>query len=181
MNGTDSEIIEYDKKEGVIFPSVSGSAGAGDVIMKYINGGGMAFPTVAVIAPDRKIVENYDAYNSYYDDLSKALKKYPIDQTMISDPVPADNIICQEGMIINAITAGTIELYISNEGHYTLHAYSLDGKRLLAICDQVFSRGNHRVACNLGQLAGKVVILKGSSGHNSVVKKFVMHKKGIGK
>lgn len=181
MNGSDNEIIEYDKKEGVIFPSVSGDAGAGDVIMKYVNGGGMLFPTVAVIAPDKKIVENYDGYNSYYDDLSKNLKKYPVDQTVISDAIPEGCGAGQSAMIINSITTGSVKLFIQQEGRYTLKAYSIDGKQLGVLCDRIFTRGNHTVFCNLEPFAGKVLLLKGQSGHNSVVKTFVMYKQGIGK
>lgn len=176
MNGTDAEIIAYDEKEGVTFPSVSGDAGTGDVIMQYINGGGMAFPTVAVIAPDKKIVENYEAYNSFYDNLSGDLEKYNINATAISNAVPDGYGSSQPEMIINSITAGKIELFIPHDGRYTLTVYTVDGKKLQVLCDKVFTHGNHTIVCNLEQFAGSVLFLKGSSGHNSVVKKFIMYK-----
>jgi len=176
MNGTDAEIIEYDEKEGVIFPSVSGDAGTGDVIMKYVNGGGMLFPTVAVIAPDKDIVENYDGYNSYYEDISGDLDKYNINQTAVSDAIPDGYGSSQPGIIINSITAGKIELFIPHGGRYTLTVYTADGKKLQVLCDKTFKRGNHTVACNLEQFAGNVLFLNGRSGHNAVVKKFIMYK-----
>ena len=100
---------------------------------------------------------------------------------MISDAVPEDFSSNQSGMVINSITNGTIKLFVSQEDRYILSAYSVDGKLIEVLCNRIFKRGNHTLVCNLDRLAGKVLFLKGDSGHNSVVKKFVMYRQGIGK
>ncbi len=146
MNGTDTEIIDYDKKEGVTFPSVSGETGGADVIMKYINGGGMAFPTVAVIAPDKKIVENYDVYNSFYDDLSGDLKKYNIDMTGIDAATTKGDGIC--GIEFHGATTDCFRVTVSECGRYEFTLFSVDGKVVSTITNRYYTKGSHTINWN---------------------------------
>lgn len=171
-NGTDAEIIEYDKQEGVNFPSVSGESGASDVIMQYINGGGMAFPTIAVIAPDKRIVENYDAYNSYYDDLSGALKKYNIDMTGIGTDVTDENGF--SGISFHAVSSDCFRVNVGESDTYEFALFSVDGKKVNTITNRYYTKGDHTINWNNGTSAGGTYFLRVSGNNRNVIKQFVL-------
>lgn len=170
MNGTDAEIIAYDKQEGVTFPSVSGSAGAGDVIMKYINGGGMTFPTVAVIAPDRKIVKNYEGYNSYYDDLSGDLKKFNINATNT-----VGTGVQQSGLLsLRMISSNRVSVCVNEAGAYTFTMYSPDGRKIVSAGTHNLTKGNHSVSLNTENCGSGVFFLRVSIGQRNGITKGVV-------
>lgn len=170
MNGTDAEIAAYDKQEGVTFPSVSGSAGAGEVIMKYINGGGMTFPTLAVIAPDRKIVKNYEAYNSFYDNLSGDLKKFNINATNVI----ATSVQQSGSLTLKMISSNQVSVIADEAGNYTLALYSPDGSEIITACANFLTKGNHTMSWNTGSVGCGVLILRASCGQRNVVTKGIV-------
>ncbi len=143
--GTDSDsaCLQFDIQEGIKYPSISGAGGGGKIIEDYRNGGGMAFATVAMIAPDRKVVENFDAYNSYYDDLPQRLLNYDIGTVAINDKTLFKSN--ENKLTILGIVNYDLQLSIPMKGIYNLKVFSVDGK-------MVKTRNNLQLKKGISQL-----------------------------
>jgi hypothetical protein len=86
----------------------------------------MAFATVAMIAPDRKVVENFDAYNSYYDDLPQRLLNYDIGTIAINDISLSESN--KHKLTILGIANNNLQLSIPLGGVYDLKILSTNGR-----------------------------------------------------
>jgi hypothetical protein len=143
--GTDSDsaCLQFDIQEGIKYPSISGAGGGGKIIEDYRNGGGMAFATVAMIAPDRKVVENFDAYNSYYDDLPQRLLNYDIGTIGINDKTlskPNELKLTIPGVINN-----NLHLSISLKGLYGLNIFSANGRAVMTMNNLQLNKGRTHI------------------------------------
>jgi hypothetical protein len=150
--------------EGVDYPMVSAPAGQGDgvaAITPYSVGG---YPTIFLIAPDRKVVVP-DIWPA--DEIMATLARYPIDTatTAVTRPHAARaSGRLPAAVAIERLDAQRIALGIRQAGAYSLSVYTLDGRLLQTAYRGYLAQGRHEIAWDVGRASKGMYVVRVSSG-----------------
>lgn len=140
-SGSDNEISQSEEAAKANFPLVSGEKGGNTVTEKYRNGASFAFPTVIVINPDKKIVENLGTYTEFNDNLMERLKKYNINATEID----GDNTYIYNNhflSLLKPVNSGFFRFSVAKNSRYSLAVFGLDGKTIFTLPEEFHSAGS---------------------------------------
>jgi hypothetical protein len=144
--------------EKVKYSSISGQSGGTAINTNYSPS---AYPTIILIAPDRKIVEK-DIFPT--NKLPATLAKYTINNTFISNS--SQSLLLNELPEVSILSFNyqSFSLYSSGTRDYTLNVFSMNGNLLKSISTGVLSEGTHSVSLDLTNVSGGAYIIQAKAG-----------------
>ncbi len=166
VSGTDADCKEWDDAHNVEYPSIGGNAGGSQISNDF---GVTGWPTVILIAPDKKIVEK-DIYPTSA--IEKILQNYDIGNTKIAQSV--FSIPNTPHLSLKAVTAQHLTLSIPRTGNYELVLFSADGKMLNTVSTGLLPQGEHIIYWDKNNFSHGVYFIRASSGNLKATKKIVL-------
>jgi thiol-disulfide isomerase/thioredoxin len=178
FNDTNTELLEYRNTYNNLAPLVSGTEGNGnEVIIKY---GIFAFPTVILIAPDGKII-NQDIYPVTQENMNYALEQ----QAGLSNNeeacfISTVNAVFDPPSLLSSIQIYPVpaerELTLAGEaaetGSLQIRLTDLQGRALLQTETRI-AAGSFSSPLNLPELSGGFYFLELSFNHKSEITRLI--------
>ncbi len=171
-SGSDSKCEQWDNGElstsaveKVKYPSISGDAGGLTINNDY---GPSAYPTVILIDPARKIVEN-DIYPT--SDIESTLKKYDIGVTEIA--VNGENVSASS-FAVKFLSSRQVSFISPVDGLCNLTAFSADGKKIGTLFHGYLSKGKQLISCDLAGIANGIYFPQLRLGNIRATEKIIL-------